>query len=116
MFIIRRDRITTAAAAGPAHLLGGSRARAAVNDRIRVAVIGLGGRGRDHMRDCAKVPGVKVVAFCDPDETRMAERATEFESLTGKKPALQQRSEEHTSELQSHLNLVCRLLLQKKKH
>src|SRR5260370_18575708 len=29
------------------------------------------------------------------------------------KPAA--RSEEHTSELQSHLNLVCRLLLEKKK-
>src|SRR5260370_39427135 len=28
---------------------------------------------------------------------------------------LSQRSEEHTSELQSHLNLVCRLLLEKKK-
>src|SRR5260370_22833552 len=27
----------------------------------------------------------------------------------------QDRSEEHTSELQSHLNLVCRLLLEKKK-
>src|SRR5260370_29281564 len=27
---------------------------------------------------------------------------------------VQQRSEEHTSELQSHLNLVCRLLLEKK--
>src|SRR5207237_7124854 len=27
----------------------------------------------------------------------------------------QARSEEHTSELQSHLNLVCRLLLEKKK-
>src|SRR5260370_7533292 len=26
------------------------------------------------------------------------------------------RSEEHTSELQSHLNLVCPLLLEKKKH
>src|SRR5207237_1805337 len=26
------------------------------------------------------------------------------------------RSEEHTSELQSHLNLVCRLLLEKTKH
>src|SRR5260370_6298354 len=26
-----------------------------------------------------------------------------------------QRSEEHTSELQSHLNLLCRLLLEKKK-
>src|SRR5260370_24222118 len=30
-------------------------------------------------------------------------------------PELIYRSEEHTSELQSHLNLVCRLLLEKKK-
>src|SRR2546426_4587501 len=30
-------------------------------------------------------------------------------------PALQRRSEEHTSELQSPCNLVCRLLLEKKK-
>src|SRR5260370_4607700 len=29
--------------------------------------------------------------------------------------SVQWRSEEHTSELQSHLNLVCRLLLEKKK-
>src|SRR5260370_26524454 len=29
--------------------------------------------------------------------------------------AAKRRSEEHTSELQSHLNLVCRLLLEKKK-
>src|SRR5690242_21006799 len=29
--------------------------------------------------------------------------------------ALKNRSEEHTSELQSHVNLVCRLLLEKKK-
>src|SRR5438477_8105441 len=28
---------------------------------------------------------------------------------------LENRSEEHTSELQSHVNLVCRLLLEKKK-
>src|SRR5260370_23966095 len=30
-------------------------------------------------------------------------------------PTPKRRSEEHTSELQSHLNLVCRLLLEKKK-
>src|SRR5690242_21299830 len=29
--------------------------------------------------------------------------------------AMSRRSEEHTSELQSHVNLVCRLLLEKKK-
>src|SRR5260370_31049166 len=31
------------------------------------------------------------------------------------RPLVAARSEEHTSELQSHLNLVCRLLLEKKK-
>src|SRR5260370_3220404 len=31
------------------------------------------------------------------------------------RPKFSPRSEEHTSELQSHLNLVCRLLLEKKK-
>src|SRR5438477_9071421 len=30
-------------------------------------------------------------------------------------PSSARRSEEHTSELQSHVNLVCRLLLEKKK-
>src|SRR5260370_14316398 len=35
--------------------------------------------------------------------------------LTVQTCALPIRSEEHTSELQSHLNLVCRLLLEKKK-
>src|SRR5260370_10570201 len=35
---------------------------------------------------------------------------------TARDRSLEQRSEEHTSELQSHLNLVCRLLLEKKKN
>src|SRR5260370_2629377 len=34
----------------------------------------------------------------------------------GSRPTILFRSEEHTSELQSHLNLVCRLLLEKKKN
>src|SRR5260370_6989410 len=41
-----------------------------------------------------------------------------FVSVYGVVPGLsanEKRSEEHTSELQSHLNLVCRLLLEKKK-
>src|SRR6266480_8153574 len=33
----------------------------------------------------------------------------------GDEPLFYDRSEEHTSELQSHVNLVCRLLLEKKK-
>src|SRR5260370_29940787 len=36
-------------------------------------------------------------------------------ATTGRLRTCLPRSEEHTSELQSHLNLVCRLLLEKKK-
>src|SRR5260370_29245364 len=36
-------------------------------------------------------------------------------SIFSRRPFQYPRSEEHTSELQSHLNLVCRLLLEKKK-
>src|SRR5438477_7367078 len=42
------------------------------------------------------------------------ERATLL-LATGAEPSFSPRSEEHTSELQSHVNLVCRLLLEKKK-
>src|SRR5260370_28789095 len=42
---------------------------------------------------------------------QMPDRIASITRHTWAKP----RSEEHTSELQSHLNLVCRLLLEKKK-
>src|SRR5260370_21000783 len=38
-----------------------------------------------------------------------------WSSRDGQTVGALKRSEEHTSELQSHLNLVCRLLLEKKK-
>src|SRR5260370_22986284 len=43
----------------------------------------------------------------------IAHRGTPAAGPWGDDPR-QSRSEEHTSELQSHLNLVCRLLLEKK--
>src|SRR5260370_16656215 len=49
----------------------------------------------------ASTAGVSAVHCC---------RAGSMQTASGSN-----RSEEHTSELQSHLNLVCRLLLEKKK-
>src|SRR5260370_19220294 len=48
---------------------------------------------------------------------RVKGRRVEDRALSGQSAVLDAtaRSEEHTSELQSHLNLVCRLLLEKKK-
>ena len=36
-------------------------------DDIRVAVIGLNGRGQNHLSSLARITGVRVVALCDPD-------------------------------------------------
>jgi predicted dehydrogenase len=38
------------------------------NADIRVAVIGLNGRGRNHLSSLARIPGVRVVALCDADQ------------------------------------------------
>src|SRR5687768_18055167 len=45
-----------------------------------------------------------------------SERVGERNAFAGELLHLRQRSEEHTSELQSRLHLVCRLLLEKKKN
>src|SRR2546422_2780491 len=46
---------------------------------------------------------------------RLREHARLAERVCGDEPEALGRSEEHTSELQSRLHLVCRLLLEKKK-
>src|SRR5260370_8037111 len=53
-------------------------------------------------------------AFYDRDPRYVAKKAEAYLKSTGLADTVY-RSEEHTSELQSHLNLVCRLLLEKKK-
>jgi len=54
---------------------------AGANGDVRVAVIGLNGRGKNHLSNLAKIPGVRVVALCDPD-TAVLEKAAQ--SLGGK--------------------------------
>src|SRR2546427_4863126 len=48
-------------------------------------------------------------------EGSLAEPHLDGVAVSGAREAAQERSEEHTSELQSQSNLVCRLLLEKKK-
>src|SRR5260370_9258420 len=59
----------------------------------------------------------RLVARCEHRSDRIAKKQVMDALLTSSKRIhhLFFRSEEHTSELQSHLNLVCRLLLEKKK-
>src|SRR5260370_35640307 len=73
---------------------------------------------RDHHRRSALAPALPAIgalrAFANSMKAQIGD-----ERLGGKENGIRRqphfRSEEHTSELQSHLNLVCRLLLEKKK-
>src|SRR5207237_2986402 len=51
----------------------------------------------------------------DPLSFWREHRTQPYAIIGSPKNCVRLRSEEHTSELQSHLNLVCRLLLEKKK-
>ena len=60
------------------------------NDRIRVAVLGVNGRGTDHIAGYMKLPDVEVACLCDPDLVVLAKRTDEFEKKYGKKVIQQQ--------------------------
>src|SRR5260370_5778593 len=71
---------------------------------------------------CKAVSVAVISASENTSETPMADtinpgtRLIEEVALFPESVRFESRSEEHTSELQSHLNLVCRLLLEKKNH
>lgn len=48
------------------------------NDAIRVAVIGVGGKGADHVRHLLATPGARVVAVCDVDPRPLAQVVAEL--------------------------------------
>src|SRR2546422_4351274 len=77
---------------------------------------------RSHHRGVAEMVGHRHAAIDFPNvpfqESRKIPRAFQFEFVkirVAAQRAAGHRSEEHTSELQSRLHLVCRLLLEKKK-
>jgi len=79
----RRGFLKGALAAGTIAVLPSSRIRGA-NDRIRVGLIGCGGRGTDaHVPGFATQAGVVIAAVCDADRQRAASTAKAVESKYG---------------------------------
>src|SRR5260370_35491798 len=66
-----------------------------------------------HLQEAIIAQAQATIAAAEAEIVRSRDDQVRFSRLL-KDSAV--RSEEHTSELQSHLNLVCRLLLEKKKH
>ncbi len=65
-------------------LIGTSKSWADANDLIRVAVIGVHGRGQAHIRAHQGAENVEVVALCDPDKKVLTDRAAKFKAEYGK--------------------------------
>jgi predicted dehydrogenase len=58
----------------PRHVLGG-RGQVAPSDRVNIAVVGAGGRGRDNLEG---VKSQNIVALCDVDEEQASDAFTSF--------------------------------------
>jgi predicted dehydrogenase len=58
----------------------------AANDQVNVAVVGLGGRGRNHMTEYAKLPEARIAALCDVDQAALERGIASVEKATGFKP------------------------------
>jgi len=86
--MVDRRQFLQSVAGAPALALG-NRVLGA-NDRIRVAVLGVNGRGRDHIRGFQRQEGVEVVALVDPDLQVANRRAAEFEKEYGRRPQVYQ--------------------------
>ena len=54
-------------------------------DKVTVAVLGVNGRGTDHIQGFSRLEDVEVVALCDPDLVILGKRADEFEKKYGRK-------------------------------
>lgn len=62
------------------------------NERINLAIVGLGGRGRNHLDIYSQLPEVRVAGLCDVNQAareraqstllkNTSEKATEFEDM-----------------------------------
>src|SRR5438132_5554371 len=65
--------------------------------------------------DVRRSPDVDLPDEVGDARTRDGDRQGDANGTRARHPVKRARSEEHTSELQSHSDLVCRLLLEKKK-
>src|SRR5579864_2831488 len=88
MAIDRRDFLKTtgkAVAVSAATLALGGKVLGA-NDRVRVAICGVRGRGHDHIRGFSRVPNAEIAALCDVDENVLNQRLGDVEKLGSPKP------------------------------
>jgi len=81
-----RNSLMAAAAFKALPLLAQSSARLkpiGANGDIRYAIVGLNGRGKNHIEDMGKIPGTRLVALCDVDSAVLARELQKVKDAGG---------------------------------
>ena len=60
------------------------------NDRINAAVLGVHGRGKNHIKSLMAQDNVEITTLCDPDMNVLKDRQKEFKETYKKDVALEQ--------------------------
>lgn len=68
-------------AARPLLEMSAPRSVLGANDRVRVAIVGLRGRGESHIKAYGALPNVEIAALCDIDDRVMAQRLAEVQKM-----------------------------------
>ena len=68
----------TAAALTSARMYGATAPTGSANEDVRIAIVGINGKGGAHIKDFKKTPGCKIVALCDVDSQVLAKRVAEL--------------------------------------
>lgn len=90
---LENSMLATAATVASGSLASQAHAKAnrSPNETIRVAVLGVNGRGRSHINGFSKLENCEIAAVCDPDETVGYTKGVEnVLNQTGKKPTYYQ--------------------------
>src|SRR5215470_16569701 len=76
----------TFAALGGAAFLAQSQRILGANDRVRVALCGVRGRGLDHLKNYSKISNVEIAAICDIDDSVAAKCLATMDKMGIAKP------------------------------
>jgi predicted dehydrogenase len=56
------------------------------NDRINVGIVGIGGRGNDHIKFYSTLPDARIAGLCDVNQANLEKGQAAVKTLTGEQP------------------------------
>ena len=75
----RRSFMAASAAFSLGRVLG-------ANDKVNIGIVGIGGRGNDHIKNYATLPNARIAALCDVNQSNLEVGQAAVKKLTNEQP------------------------------